>query len=136
MAVKTSDTDPRLVSGRIREILSLEAEIDMFLLVQLWEGKARLTTTVSDQNTLDILLLRYRKNGWVVVLDDLRFGSSSKSKHYSPPSEQALIVTLCFEDPAQLELTRPFKRPKLNTVDVPLVSTDFSSSVGLSTKKK
>jgi hypothetical protein len=126
MAIKTSDTDPRLSSGRVREVLAHEAVIDKVLLQSLKDGRASVMVKVTDKETLDILLLRYRKNGWVVNAVPK---SASQSSSFSSPFGSEGIFVLSFEDSNQLELTKPQRILKLNSVPGTFIAVVPSGSV-------
>ena len=90
MAVKTHDTDPRFSTGRVREVLRIEAEIDKILLSELNNGKCTVDITVTDRETLEIILSRYKRNNWLVI--PIQVGLNE--------------FKLSFEDSSQLEQTR------------------------------
>src|SRR5574337_235484 len=104
MAIKTHDTDPRFSSGRVREIMRLEAEIDKLLLSELRDGRCTVHVTVTDKESLDILLARYKKNNWTVI----------------PTAIQPNEYKLRFEDSSQLEPTRRLTPLRMEAVKPPV----------------
>lgn len=90
MAIRTSETNPSLSTGKIREILTIENEIDKHLLQHLINGKTSYLVTCSDKAVVDVLIERFRRAGWVVTL-------AYSGGH---------LFRVEFEDPDQVEITR------------------------------
>lgn len=90
MAIRTSDTNPSLSTGKIREILSIENEIDKHLLKHLINGKTSYLITCSDKTVVDVLMERFKRAGWTVTL-------AYAGGH---------LFRVEFEDPDQIEITK------------------------------
>lgn len=104
MAIKTHDTNPQISSTTIRELLTLENEIDKHLLQRLIAGKTSYLVTASNKSVVDTLIERYKRAGWTVVC-------AYSSEH---------LFRLEFEDPDQMEITKRLKaiRPTPTTASL------------------
>lgn len=122
MAIKTHDTNPTLSSTVIREILTLENEIDKHLLQHLINGKTTYLVTASAKNVVDLLIERYRRTGWTVLL-------AYSSDH---------LFRLEFEDPDQMEITRKMKaiRPTPVTASLPETTRTETYSIVFDKREK
>jgi hypothetical protein len=96
MAVKTHDTNPRISSTQIREILKLENEIDGYLMNHLSDGKAHCIIKSSSQEVIDEVIKRYKRVGWTIIAIAAGDG----------------LWKLTFEDPDQLEVTKRLRPVK------------------------
>ena len=110
MAIRTTDTNPVLSTGKIKEILTLENEIDKHLLLHLLGGKTSYLVTASDRAVVDVLITRYERVGW-----NVRLAYSGEN-----------LFRIEFEDPDQVEITRKIIQP---------VSSSVSNSSNTNTKK-
>ena len=97
MAIKTHDTNPNISSTLIREILTMESEVDKHLIDNLKNGKTSYLLSASGKESVEELIKRYRKVGWTVTLA------------YSGDN----LFRLEFEDPEQLEVTKKISALKL-----------------------
>jgi len=112
MAIKTHDTNPQMSSTQIREILTIENEIDKHLLLHLIYGKTSYLVTASAKSVVELLIERYRKAGWTVAM-------AYSSDH---------LFRLEFEDPAQMEVTRKLKAIRPNPATISTQATSGSNT--------
>ena len=96
MAIRTTDTNPTISTDRIKEILLIETEIDKHLLEHCVNGRSSYMINVSDKDVVNLIVARYQKAGWHVVIG------------YAG----AHLYRLEFEDIDQIEPTKKIKAIK------------------------